>query len=87
MLGQNCSSGCRTKSHATFGECVRDKGLRVAYCGQGGGDATVQRNWDAGLQAYRDARQQGIQPKTTQIADVRRAVEISNATGKPFQAA
>lgn len=28
----NCTSGCPTKDHATWGECVRAKGLRVAYC-------------------------------------------------------
>lgn len=28
----NCTSGCPTQDHATWGECVRSKGLRVAYC-------------------------------------------------------
>lgn len=87
MLGENCSSRCSTRNHATFGECVRAKGLRIGYCGQGGGDATKQRKWDSELQEYRNARMQGIQPKTTKLADTRFAVEASQATGKPFQAA
>lgn len=78
-----CSSSCRTQDHATWGECVRDKGLRIGYCGQGGGDATKQKKLDADLQAYRDARRQGIQPKTTRIEDTRAAVEISNKVGLP----
>lgn len=81
-----CSTGCPTGGHATFGECLRAKGLRVAYCGQGGGDATKQKRLDGDLQAYRDARAQGIQPATTRISDTRKAVELSQRAGTPFQA-
>lgn len=27
VLGQNCSSGCLTRDHATYGECMRSKSL------------------------------------------------------------
>lgn len=81
-----CSSGCPTQDHANFGECLRAKNMKVAFCGQGSGDATTQKRWDAELQAYRDARRQGIQPKTTKMKDIRQAVEISNRSGKAYDA-
>lgn len=44
------------------------------------------KKWDKELQAYRDARAQGIQPAGTSMKQVRDAVEISNKTGKAYQA-
>jgi hypothetical protein len=82
--GANCSSSCLTKDHATFGECVRGKRLNVGYCGQGGGDATAQKKWDAELQAYRDARRQGIQPDGTTMPKIRKALEESDKHGAAY---
>ena len=79
-----CSTGCPTRDHANWGECVRAKSMKVAYCGVGGGDATAQKRWDANLQEYRDARAAGIQPKSTKIKDVRDAVTISEKIGRPL---
>lgn len=81
-----CRSGCPTQDHASWGECARAANLRVAYCGVGGGDATKQRKWDAELQAYRDARAQGIQPATTRSRDIKAAVALSDKAGKAFDA-
>ena len=82
-----CSSGCPTPGqHATFGECLRAKSLKVAYCGIGGGDASVQKAWDRELGEFRAATAQGIMPASTKTRDIRKAVEISNQTGKPFRA-
>lgn len=89
MAGDNCSTGCTTRDHATYGECMRSKGAKVAYAGthaNGGGDATRQRRWDANIKAYRDARRQGIQPRTSKRSDIEKAVRISNETGKPYNA-
>lgn len=33
------------------------------------------------LNAYRDARKQGIQPKTTKMRDIQNAVRVSDKTG------
>lgn len=83
----NCSASCETQDHATFGECMRAKNLRVAYCQSWKGhDATRQKNWDKNLAEYRSAREQGIDPKTTWPSDVKAAVEISDKTGVAFQA-
>lgn len=82
-----CTSGCPVPgSHATWGECLRAKSLKVAYCGQGGGDATTQKRWDAELQGYRDAVAQGIQPAGTTTKAVRMAVAKSHQDGVAFDA-
>ena len=44
------------------------------------------KKWDAELQAYRDARAQGIQPASTKMRDIKVAVEVSNQAGKAFKA-
>lgn len=82
----SCRSGCPTQNHSTWGECARAAKFKVAYCGIGGGDATVEKKADRELSEYRAARAQGIQPRTTRTADIRKAVEISNKTGKAYSA-
>lgn len=42
--------------------------------------------WDREIQAYRDARRQGVQPSGTTMKQVQDAMEISQRTGKAFQA-
>lgn len=82
-----CSSTCLTQDHATMGECLRSKGIRVAYCNSTTGlDATRQKKWDADLDAYKDARAQGIQPSGTSREAVDRAVRLSDAAGMAWDA-
>lgn len=82
-----CTTGCATQDHASYGECLRGKNLRVAYCNSAGGmDYTEQKKWDASLDNYREARAQGIQPSGTRPDQVRNAVAISDATGTAFEA-
>lgn len=83
-LGFLCSTGCPTKDHVSWGECVRSKNARIAYSGIGGGDATAQRKWDAELSAYRDARAQGIQPNGTSMAKVQQALDASDRAGAAY---
>lgn len=83
MPGTHCSSTCPTRDHATFGECIRNKGLRLA---PNLADTGASRAWDSELQAYRDARAQGIQPAGTKLHQTRAAVEASNAVGKAYDA-
>lgn len=77
-----CRSGCLTQDHRTWGECARAANIRVGQV-----DATEQRSWDRELDAYRQARAEGIQPASTRLPDVQRAMEASDATGRPFNAA
>lgn len=87
MAGENCTSSCISRDHENWGQCVRDKGLKIAYANSANGqDATTQKRFDKALDEYRAARAQGIQPSSTRPDAVRRAVEISNTTGSAFQA-
>ena len=51
------------------------------------GDATrdiPDKKWNAELQAYRDARAQGIQPNSTNMRDIQKAHQASEVLGKPY---
>lgn len=55
------------------------------------GDANSQKamsnkKWNGELDAYREARAQGIQPAGTSMAHVKAAVEASDVMGKAFDA-
>lgn len=79
---QRCDCGC-----PTYGAHLRAKGLRIGYARSAAGqDASTQKRWDAELEAYRDARSQGIQPAGTSMAKVRAALDASDASGVAFDA-
>lgn len=83
----NCTSGCRTKDHASYAECLKDKGVgAVGVDISKGHEASRQKKWDRELDAYADARRQGVQPAGTKMRDVDAAMAISNETGKAFDA-
>lgn len=83
----NCTSGCPTQDHASYSECLRGKGTRVAYCNSAAGsDATRQKKWDAEIDAYWNAKRQGIQPEGTSMRQIETAIRLSDATGKPYDA-
>jgi hypothetical protein len=65
---------------------MRAKNTRIGYCGQGGGDATLQKRMDSDIAFYREARKQGLQPSGSTRGAVERAFEISDVTGKPWRA-
>lgn len=44
----------------------------------------TQKSWQGELDAYKSARAQGIQPDSTKMADIQKAVEISNKTGHAY---
>lgn len=82
-----CSTGCPTKDHETYGACMRAKGSKVAYANSAGGwDYSTQKAHDRELDAYKQARREGIQPSSTKMPDIERAKAISDLTGSPFQA-
>jgi hypothetical protein len=76
-----CSSGCPTQDHSSWGECVRSKGLHIGQV-----DATEQRLWDRELDLYKSARSQGVQPAGTTTTKIREALDISDVTGKAYDA-
>lgn len=69
-----CGNGCET-----FGQCMRRKRIRIGQV-----DASEQRRWDNRLNKFHAAVAQGIEPRSTSTADIDRAVEWSNRTGKAF---
>lgn len=84
-----CSSSCPTPGvHGSMGECLRSKGIKVAYANSAKNqDYTAQKKWDKELDAYRAARAEGIQPEGTKMAHIEAAKRISDATGTAFQGA
>lgn len=84
----NCTSGCRTKNHASYSECLQSKTLHVAYSNEGGkaGDYTTQKKWDRELDSYRDAVRQGMQPESTRTKDIQKAVRWSEKYGRAYSA-
>jgi hypothetical protein len=64
-------------------------GCKVTTLELGVGDSNSKvemstSKWDAELNAYRNARAQGIQPTGTSMAKVQEAVRISDKVGKAF---
>ena len=79
----NCTSGCLTQDHATYGECLKSKAPRVTTADTRKGDYAFRSNWNQEIKEYRDARRQGIQPKTSSLKDIRQAVSASQKLDTP----
>jgi hypothetical protein len=47
-------------------------------------DSTKQKTWDRELAAYKNARDEGIQPHGTTMSAVREAVEVSDKAGVAY---
>lgn len=77
-----CSSSCKTRNHATYGECLRAKNVRVADVNYTAASQKQKKE----LGAYEAARRQGIQPESTRKADIDKAVRVSDQTGKAYRA-
>ena len=78
----NCRSGCKTQDHANWGECARAANLSIT-------NEVVSKdikNTDRELSAYRDARKLGIQPASTKMKDIQKAVRVSEKIGRAAQA-
>lgn len=74
--GEQCS---------TFGACMRRKNFRVGFCREAAGlDYTHHRNTVKELAAYKSARDQGVQPDGTRLAQTHKALDASDATGKAY---
>lgn len=84
-LGLMCSTGCSTRDHGSWGECIRAKNAGIAYANSANGsDYTAQKKWDAELDAYRAARAEGIQPDGTTMPKIRAALEASDKAGAAY---
>lgn len=81
----NCRSGCPTKNHGSYAECLQSANVRVA--------ATINSPmsfaWDKtrmDTAAYAAARRNGIQPEGTTVEKVRAAEDASRVLGRPYNA-
>jgi hypothetical protein len=80
-----CRSGCATQDHRSYAECLRDSVIRVAYTNSANGwDYTKQKKWESELGAYKQARQEGIQPTGTTRREIDRAKRLSDAAQRPY---
>lgn len=77
MAGERCSSGCLTKDHETYGECLRDKAIRHGALGGTRPSRTEQRRWDKENEAYRQAVKDGLQPARVSYSAVNAAYEAA----------
>ncbi len=78
----NCRTGCKTKDHATYGQCLSAANVRVAATMNNPFSGDVKKE----LSAYRTARVNGIQPEGTTITKVREAERASTLLGRPYNA-
>lgn len=65
MKGQNCRSGCRTKDHASYAECLGTISV-VSDTGR-----AKERAYSADMDAYKRMRKAGLQPPSVAGAAVR----------------
>lgn len=77
-----CSSGCATKDHKTYGECLKSKSVSHPPTIL----SAAQKSWDGELRAYERAVSQGIQPDGTSMKKIDAAVRMSDQMGKPYNA-
>ena len=77
-----CRTGCPTQDHANWGECARAANFSITDPLAN----AVSKQANTELNAYRSARQQGIQPRSTKLHDIKAAVMASDTLGKAVQA-
>jgi len=78
----NCRSGCKTKDHKTYGQCLSAANIRTAATMNNPTASGVKKE----LSAYRSARANGIQPEGTTMNKVKEAESASRALGRPYNA-
>jgi len=74
--GKNCSAGCPTRDHRTWGECVRGKRLNL---NPNLADTQRQKSWDKELDSYESAVRQGVQPDGTKQRQIDAAMKAAEA--------
>lgn len=81
----NCRSGCKTKNHTSYAQCLQAARVTVTATI----NSPLQGVWDktkTDLAAYEAARRNGIQPGGTSKEKVLQAERASRALGRPYNA-
>ena len=83
----SCTSSCPTPGdHESYGACLRAKGIKTLHVAKTNGvDSTRVKRFDAEIKAFRDADRQGIQPDGSSMAQIQKAVRISEQTGVAYK--
>lgn len=79
----SCRSGCKTKDHATYAECLLAANIKVNDII----NSPLQSMYEAtkqDLAAYQRARANGIQPGGTSLEKVKQAERASQLLGRPY---
>lgn len=80
-----CRSGCKTKDHASYHECLQAASVGVYHVAVSRGfDATVQKKWDRELEGFRSASAEGIRPDGTTWAKIDKARRLSDKVGAGY---
>jgi hypothetical protein len=83
--GLKCRSGCKTKDHYSWGECLQAAEVGVYHVAVSKGfDGTTQKKWDRELDAYKAARKEGIKPDGTKHKKIDEARRLSDAAGAAY---
>jgi len=86
-LGDNCRSGCTEKNHKTYIECLRASNLQINTGDAGRAESPLTaKKWDNELEAYRNARAEGIQPAGTTMKAINEAKAASDKLGAAYNA-
>lgn len=81
-----CSSGCRTKDHRSYGECLKDKGdVRMSIGPTTGTDRTTELRFQAETDAYAAAVKEGLDPAACTWDAVNAARKAADEAGAPVR--
>ena len=80
-----CRTGCRTKDHTSYAECLQDAGVGTFLVrASKGEDGTAQKKWDRELESYHRARKEGMQPDGTTQGKIDQARRLSDKAGAAY---
>jgi hypothetical protein len=81
----NCRSGCRTKDHDSYAECLLAANVTIAATVTSPANFLFDKT-KKDLRAYQTARANGIQPEGTTVEKVRAAEDASRRLGRAYNA-
>lgn len=82
-----CRSGCDTQDHASWGDCARAANMQIDRHALRVGGRQIEGRKDARLDRYASARRNGLQPRSTNIRDIRAAEEFGGVAPTPVEKA
>ena len=80
-----CRSGCKTKDHRSYAECLQAANVTIAATVTSPANFLFDKT-KKDLAAYQSARLNGIQPEGTTVEKVRAAEEASRKLGRAYNA-